>query len=154
MARDDANAPEADAPAPAPVAIPGLSELGLYIASNADLSQIGGSRHADYRNRADPAPRYRASDPAGADGIGRWRLAAAVTNAGGLGMIGSGYCGDIPPGQPDFLTPYLRAIFATIGISLVEFLRLEGLSRGLEAVAQALDRANTWIEQRLPGLLR
>jgi NAD(P)H-dependent flavin oxidoreductase YrpB (nitropropane dioxygenase family) len=106
------------------------------------------------------------------------RLAAAVTNAGGLGMIGSGYairrtfrstpegkigmlhdralivvsahggyCGDIPPGQPDFLTPYLRAIFATIGISLVEFLRLE-------AVAQALDRANTWIEQRLPGLLR
>src|SRR6202035_1468413 len=44
------------------------------------------------------------------------RLAAAVTNAGGLGMIGSGYCGDIPPGQPDFLTPYLRAIFATIGI--------------------------------------
>jgi NAD(P)H-dependent flavin oxidoreductase YrpB (nitropropane dioxygenase family) len=82
------------------------------------------------------------------------RLAAAVANAGGLGMIGSGYCGDIPPGQPDFLTPYLRAIFATIGISLVEFLRLEGLSRGLEAVAQALDRANTWIEQRLPGLLR
>jgi NAD(P)H-dependent flavin oxidoreductase YrpB (nitropropane dioxygenase family) len=74
------------------------------------------------------------------------RLAAAVTNADGLGMIGSGYCGDIPPGQPDFLTPYLRAIFATIGISLVEFLRVEGLSRGLEAVAQALDRANTWIE--------
>ena len=27
-----------------------------------------------------------------------------------------GYCSDAPPGQPDFLTPYLRAIFETIGI--------------------------------------
>jgi FMN-dependent NADH-azoreductase len=53
-----------------------------------------------------------------------------------LGIKHGGYCGNIPSGQPDFLTPYLRAIFATIGISLVEFLRLE-------AVAQALDRANT-----------
>ena len=65
-----------------------------------------------------------------------------------------GYCGDAPPGQPDFLTPYLRAIFATIGIGSVEFLRLEGLSRGPEAVARALDRANTWMERRLPDLLR
>src|SRR5579864_4518252 len=41
-----------------------------------------------------------------------------------------GYCGDTPPGQPDFLTPYLRAVFETIGIRSVEFLRLEGLARG------------------------
>jgi FMN-dependent NADH-azoreductase len=64
-----------------------------------------------------------------------------------------GYCGDIPPGQPDFLTPYLRAIFTTIGISSVEFLRLEGLSRGPEAVARALDHADSWMERRLPDLI-
>jgi len=64
-----------------------------------------------------------------------------------------GYCGDIPPAQPDFLTPYLRAIFATIGIRTVEFIRLEGMSRGPEAVARALDHARSWIEQRLPEVV-
>ena len=64
-----------------------------------------------------------------------------------------GYCSDAPPGQPDFLTPYLRAIFETIGIRSAEFLRLEGLARGPEAVARALDQANTWMECRLPQLL-
>lgn len=39
--------------------------------------------------------------------------------------------------QPDFFTPYLDAIFATIGIRDVRHLRLEGLSRGESAVAQA-----------------
>ena len=65
-----------------------------------------------------------------------------------------GYCGDTPPGQPDFLTPYLRAVFETIGIRSVEFLRLEGLARGPEAVARALDQANTWMELRLPESIR
>ena len=65
-----------------------------------------------------------------------------------------GYCGDTPPGQPDFLTPYLRAVFETIGIRSVEFLRLEGLARGPKAVARALDHANTWMELRLPELTR
>ena len=64
-----------------------------------------------------------------------------------------GYCGDTPPGQPDFLTPYLAAIFATIGIKSVAFLRLEGLARGPDAVARALDRAQSWIAQHLPELL-
>jgi FMN-dependent NADH-azoreductase len=64
-----------------------------------------------------------------------------------------GYCGKTPPSQPDFLTPYLRAIFMTIGIRSIDFLRLEGLSRGPEAVARALDRANTWIGRRLPELI-
>jgi FMN-dependent NADH-azoreductase len=63
------------------------------------------------------------------------------------------YCGDTPPGQPDFLTPYLRAIFATVGIRTVEFLRLEGMSRGPDAVARALDHAHDWMEQDLPKLL-
>jgi FMN-dependent NADH-azoreductase len=58
-----------------------------------------------------------------------------------------------PPVQPDFLTPYLQAVFETIGIPSVEFLRLEGMSRGPEAVARALDAAATWIDQRLPALV-
>jgi FMN-dependent NADH-azoreductase len=61
-----------------------------------------------------------------------------------------GYCGDVPPGQPDFLTPYLRAIFNTIGIWQIEFLRLEGLSRGPDRVEAALTEARLWIDRRLP----
>ena len=47
----------------------------------------------------------------------------------------------------------LRAIFTTIGIGSVEFLGLEGLSRGPEAVARALDHASSWMERRLPELI-
>jgi FMN-dependent NADH-azoreductase len=87
------------------------------------------------------------STPEGKIGTLRDRPVIVVTAHGG-------YCGDTPPAQPDFLTPYLRAIFATIGIGSVEFLPLEGLARGPDAVARALDRANTWIVRRLPDLLR
>jgi FMN-dependent NADH-azoreductase len=58
-----------------------------------------------------------------------------------------GFCGDAPAGQPDFLTPYLRTIFGTIGMREIYFLRLEGLSRGEEVVTWALDRANAWIDE-------
>jgi FMN-dependent NADH-azoreductase len=56
--------------------------------------------------------------------------------------------------QPDFLTPYLRSIFETIGIGTVEFVQLEGLARGPEAVARALDAARSWIDVELPKLVR
>jgi FMN-dependent NADH-azoreductase len=52
--------------------------------------------------------------------------------------------------QPDFMTDYLRAIFATIGIQQVAFFRADGLSRGPDSVAAALDRATAWIDERLP----
>lgn len=45
------------------------------------------------------------------------------------------------------------AIFTTIGIGSAEFLRFEGLSRGPDAVARALDRASSWMERRLPELI-
>jgi FMN-dependent NADH-azoreductase len=64
-----------------------------------------------------------------------------------------GYCGNAPPAQPDFLTPYLSAIFATIGIQRIEFVRLERLSHGSDAVARSLDGARRWIEQSLPALV-
>lgn len=59
----------------------------------------------------------------------------------------------LPPVQPDFLTPYLEAVFATIGINSVEFVRLEGMARGPEAVARALAAADDWIERRLPAAI-
>jgi FMN-dependent NADH-azoreductase len=58
-----------------------------------------------------------------------------------------------PPIQPDFLTPYIETIFETIGITSVAFVRLEGMSRGPEAVARALDSAQTWIDTRLDDLI-
>lgn len=64
-----------------------------------------------------------------------------------------GYCGSLPPAQPDFLTPYLRAIFETIGIRTIAFVALEGMSRGPAAVARAFDQARSWIEQGLPDML-
>jgi len=47
----------------------------------------------------------------------------------------------------------LQAIFETIGIKSVEFVRLEGMVRGPEAVARALTAADAWIERRLPELI-
>ena len=87
------------------------------------------------------------STPEGKIGLLRDRPLVVVSAHGG-------YCGDEPPGQPDFLTPYLKSIFATIGIHSAEFLRLERLTRGPEEVARALDHAAGWISQRLPELLR
>jgi FMN-dependent NADH-azoreductase len=84
-----------------------------------------------------------ASTPEGKVGLLRDRPVVVVSAHGG-------FCGDTPPGQPDFLTPYLRAILHTIGIDQVEFIRLEGLARGPERVAQALDGARDWLDRRFP----
>ena len=45
------------------------------------------------------------------------------------------------PPQPDFLTPYLRTVFATIGIESLRFLYLEGVTRGADIRAAALAEA-------------
>ena len=85
------------------------------------------------------------STPDGKIGMLRDRPVIFVTAHGGYVTI--------PPTQPDFLTDYVRTIFETIGIPSVEFVRLEGMSRGPEAVARALDAAQTWIARRLPQLI-
>jgi FMN-dependent NADH-azoreductase len=94
------------------------------------------------------------------DHVVRIRRTFRSTPAGKVGMLADrpvivvvahgGYCGDAPPAQPDFLTPYLRAIFHTIGIDRIEFVRLEGLARGTDGIARALDGARSWIDSRLP----
>jgi FMN-dependent NADH-azoreductase len=61
-----------------------------------------------------------------------------------------GYIGGNPAYQPDFLTPYLQAIFETIGMPRVEFVPMAGLARGPEALAKALAEARGWIDRRFP----
>jgi FMN-dependent NADH-azoreductase len=61
-----------------------------------------------------------------------------------------GYIGGTPAYQPDFLTPYLRAIFETIGMPRIEFVHLQALSRGPELLAKALAEAREWIDRRFP----
>lgn len=53
-----------------------------------------------------------------------------------------GYFSGGPTSQPDFFAPYLNAILSTIGIHDVRHIRLEGLSRGTEAVESAYRRAH------------
>ena len=70
-------------------------------------------------------------------------------------MIASGgyFSGPSPngtPAQPDFLTPYLRAIFGTIGITDLHFITLEGVTRGADAQATALAAARDRIDALLP----
>lgn len=85
------------------------------------------------------------STPQGKIGLLRDRPVIIVSAHGGYVSVA--------PMQPDFLTPYLQAIFETIGMPSVEFVRLEGMARGPEAVARALDAAHTWIERRLPEFI-
>jgi FMN-dependent NADH-azoreductase len=61
-----------------------------------------------------------------------------------------GYIGGTPAYQPDFLTPYLRAIFETIGMPRIEFIPLQALTRGPETLAKALGEARDWIDTHLP----
>lgn len=81
------------------------------------------------------------SAPEGKIGLLRDRPVYIVTSHGGY--MSGGY-------QPDFMTDYLRAIFATIGIREVHFLCADGLSRGPDVVERVHDRARAWIDEHLP----
>jgi FMN-dependent NADH-azoreductase len=85
------------------------------------------------------------STPEGKIGMLRDRPLIVVTAHGGYVTI--------PPTQPDHLTDYVRIVFETIGIPSVEFVRLEGMSRGPESVARATDAARGWLARRLPELI-
>jgi FMN-dependent NADH-azoreductase len=96
------------------------------------------------------------------DHIVRIRRTFQSTSEGKIGLlrdrpvvVASAHGGYVScsPMQPDFLTPYLQAIFETMGIKSVEFVRLEGMARGPEAVARALNGADGWIERQLPELI-
>lgn len=94
------------------------------------------------------------------DHIVRIRRTFRSTPEGKIGLLADtpvmvvsahgGYIGGTPAYQPDFLTPYLQAIFETIGMPRVEFMPMAGLSRGPEALAKALAAAREWIDRRFP----
>jgi len=77
--------------------------------------------------------------PQGKVGLLRDRPTYVVTVAGG-------YHAGEEALQPDFLTPYLRAILATIGIHDVRFLTLQGVTRGPDAAALACEIARATID--------
>ena len=94
------------------------------------------------------------------DHIVRIRRTFRSTPEGKIGLLADtpvivvsahgGYVGGSPAYKPDFLTPYLRAIFETIGMPRIEFIQMVGLSRGPEALAKALGEARARIDARWP----
>lgn len=86
------------------------------------------------------------STPEGKTGVLPDRPVVVVVASGGW------FTGPSPigtPAQPDFLTPYLRAILATIGLRDMRLVTLEGVARGADNVAAAYAKART----ALPGVL-
>jgi len=83
-----------------------------------------------------------ASTPEGKVGMLRDRPTYVVTSAGGY------HAGDDAL-QPDFLTPYLRAVLATIGIHDVRFVALQGVTRGPDAAERAWAAAIATMDQWL-----
>jgi len=79
--------------------------------------------------------------PQGKVGLLRDRPTYVVTASGGY------HTGEGAAVQPDFLTPYLRAILATIGIKEVRFLSLQGVTRGPEVVAAATAAARATLDE-------
>lgn len=94
------------------------------------------------------------------DQIVRIRRSFAPTPAGKVGLLqdrpvfvvvasGGWFTRPSPngaPPQPDFLTPYLKAIFATIGLTDIRFVTIEGATRGGAVLQDALAAAHRWLD--------
>jgi len=90
-----------------------------------------------------------ASTPGGKTGKLRDRPAWLVVASGGW------FSGPSPsgaPAQPDFLTPYVRAVLATIGIHDLHILTLEGVTRGADVADAAFTKARVALDRALPPL--
>jgi FMN-dependent NADH-azoreductase len=88
-----------------------------------------------------------ASTPGGKVGKLRDRPVWLVVASGGW------FTGPSPsgaPAQPDFLTPYVRAILATIGIEDLRIITLEGVTRGADIAAAAFTRARAVLDAAMP----
>ncbi|MNV96003.1 FMN-dependent NADH-azoreductase [compost metagenome] len=79
-------------------------------------------------------------------GLLRDRPVLAVVACGGPVREG-------PGSQQDFLTPYLKYVLGTIGLTSVEVLRMDNTARGPEYIAQGLEHLQTWADATLPGLV-
>ncbi len=88
-----------------------------------------------------------ASTPGGKVGKLRDRPVWLVVASGGW------FSGPGPSGaaaQPDFLTPYVRAVLSTIGIVDLHVLTLEGVTRGRDIANAAFARAREALDRALP----
>jgi FMN-dependent NADH-azoreductase len=91
------------------------------------------------------------------DYIVRPRRTFDITPNGKVGMVPDrpvlavvacgGRFGDAPGAQADFFTPYFTYALGSIGITDVQVVLIEGLSRGPESMTDQLDQANGWIER-------
>ena len=89
------------------------------------------------------------STPEGKVGVLPDRPVVVVVASGGW------FTGPSPigtPAQPDFLTPYLRAILATVGLRDLRLVTLEGMARGPDSVATALAKARDALPSVLEGI--
>jgi FMN-dependent NADH-azoreductase len=84
-----------------------------------------------------------ASTPGGKVGRLRDRPAWLVVASGGW-FTGPGPTG--VPAQPDFLTPYVRAVLGTIGIEDLHVLTLEGVTRGADIAEAAFAKARKTLD--------
>jgi FMN-dependent NADH-azoreductase len=132
--------------------------------SSADVSREGSARrseqliqeleHADVVVIATPVHNYTvpATLKTWIDHIVRVRRTFELTPQGKVGTLrdrpvfvavsaGGKYSGE-KARQPDFLTPYLRAILGMIGLHDLRFFSVEGTAFGPEAVAEARSRAD------------
>lgn len=91
-----------------------------------------------------------ASTPGGKVGKLADRPAWLVVASGGW------FSGPTPsgaPAQPDFLTGYVRAVLATVGIHDLRVLTLEGMARGPDIADAAFARAMDMLDRALPPLV-
>jgi len=58
-----------------------------------------------------------------------------------------GRFGEQPGAQSDFFTPYVRYALGSVGITDIEVLRLEGLTRDPSHIAETLQRAASWVSR-------
>ena len=87
------------------------------------------------------------STPEGKIGLLRDRPAYLVVASGGW------FTGPSPigtPAQPDFLTGYVRVVLETIGIRSLHVITLEGVTRGADIAAKAMERGRREIERLVP----
>jgi FMN-dependent NADH-azoreductase len=88
------------------------------------------------------------STPEGKIGLLRDRPAYLVVASGGW------FTGPSPigtPAQPDFLTGYVRVVLETIGIRSLSVIALEGVTRGADVAARAMEGARAEMDRILPG---
>jgi FMN-dependent NADH-azoreductase len=97
------------------------------------------------------------------DHIARVRRTFNVTREGKTGMLrdrpvfvavssGGRFSGE-GAHQPDFLTPYLKTILATVGLHDLTFFSVEGTAFGPEAVAEARNKTDQALQAYFSSLL-